>query len=202
MNFITHDKAYCLFPQATLEERRALTYLDPSFGSEGEKNTYHKYVGRGWELRDSLTRDEFDDPYSSFARGTRFVGDGKCWTLPVLPLREDLPENNADINSFALEYDENIQPVFSFRHLDFEGLQQPYVLLEEDANYAMEDVVLPDIWHRLINLEAEIEIDNHVDEEDHVEGHADAEEDRTEMAFDRTLKHLMAEIRGLDINHP
>jgi hypothetical protein len=175
MNFITHDKAYCLFPQATLEERRALTYLYPSVGSEADQNSYHKYKERGWELGHSITRKEFDDPYSSFARGTRFVGDSKCWTFPVLPLREDLPESNAEINSFALEYNENLKPVFSFRHLDLHGLQQPYVLLEEDASYVMEDLNFPHLCQLLRNRATKTGVEDHVDEDAQVEENVDEE---------------------------
>lgn len=174
MNLITHDKAYCLFPRATLEERRALTYLDPLSTREAHRIAYHKYVERGWELVESITRNEFDDPHSSFARGTRFVGDRKSWTLPILPLREDLPESNITINSFALEYDEDLQSVFSFKHLDFDGLQQPYVLREEDVKYVMEHLALPRAYWTLNDLEDETDVDSNEGQE---EGSTDEEDE-------------------------
>lgn len=162
MNLITHEKAYCLFPQATLEERRSLTYLHPVSAIEPDQIAYDKYSERGWDLVNGITRDEFDDPYSSFARGTRFVSDRKCWTLPIQPLREDLLESNVEINSFALEYDENLRPVFSSSHLDLDELQQPYVLLEEDADYIMENLALPYIYqdHRDRSEETDIDVGN------------------------------------------
>ncbi|KAF5317751.1 hypothetical protein D9619_012541 [Psilocybe cf. subviscida] len=211
MNLITHDKAYCLFPRATLEERRALTYLSPSTGSEAKKSSYHKYTGRGWELLNSITRDEFDNPYSSFARGTRFIGDGKCWTVPVLPLRRDLPESTVDINSFALEYDEELEPVFTFRHIDVNGLQQPYVLLEEDAHYMKENFTFPRMRHRPEDREVAMYVDDRMGEEDQAEECMNEAEDGDNMGhgtensynggestLDHNLKLFLAKIRDMD----
>ncbi|KAF5315275.1 hypothetical protein D9619_007568 [Psilocybe cf. subviscida] len=150
MNFITHEKAYCLFPRATLVERRALTYLNRTIGHESNRNAYVKWTARGFQLGDCLTQAEFDDPGSAFAPGMRFVGDSKRLVFPIHFLREDFTgqkEGTVEVNSFALEYNGTLEPVFNSCHVNLEGLRYPYVLTEDEAVFILQEVTPYGVVH-------------------------------------------------------
>lgn len=153
MNFITHEKAYSLFPRATLVERRALTYLNRlhNFGHDSNRLAFEKWLARGFHLGDYLTRAEFEDPGSAFAHGRRFVGDSKCLVLPIYPIREDLKgpgkESTVEINSFALEYNGGLEPIFNSMNVNLEGLKYPYVLTEDEAVFIMQEVTPYGVVH-------------------------------------------------------
>ena len=80
MNVISYEKAYCLFPYATLEERRAL--IVPSDGP-GQEPAIEKYKERGWKMLLSLSSRERNASNPSFALGPRFMGDRHTWTIPL-----------------------------------------------------------------------------------------------------------------------
>lgn len=83
-NVITHSKAYCLYPKATLLERRTL------FNDWCNNSTYHnavsKYTARGWTFVHSLKAEEHVDPFSAFSSGPRRMGDSKSWTITFSPV--------------------------------------------------------------------------------------------------------------------
>ncbi|KII94493.1 hypothetical protein PLICRDRAFT_120574 [Plicaturopsis crispa FD-325 SS-3] len=81
MNLISFANAYSLYPKATFEERRSLitpTAASSHMQTEGRD----KYVSRGWKMT-TLSRQERDDPRSSFGLGDRWLGDRLTWTLPL-----------------------------------------------------------------------------------------------------------------------
>ncbi|KAI0758171.1 hypothetical protein C8Q74DRAFT_1373203 [Fomes fomentarius] len=97
MNVISYEKAYCLFPQATLEEHRTL--LSSSCRGKGKHRMdgLLKYHQRGWEVLYTLPLAEvIPDPASplyptfmrvstkpSFRMGWRWIDDGSSWVLPL-----------------------------------------------------------------------------------------------------------------------
>lgn len=103
MNLITHEKAYSLYPRGTFKERRSLALYREDSNEEAAKIGRDKYVARGWTLVEELTQDEMADPTSAFSSGSRFVGDSKCWTIPILP-KLDLPASYIEMNSWNLRY--------------------------------------------------------------------------------------------------
>ena len=133
MNIITHDQAYCLFPRATLDEERAMSYLCPHNRlDEFEAGLYDKYTARGFDLL-PVNAEDLDPIRGSFPVGNRFIGDEQCWTLPVLPLRTDLPGSTVDTNSFYFSAGDRMVPMIEYQHLHLSHLSHQYVFSPEEA---------------------------------------------------------------------
>ncbi|KDR77818.1 hypothetical protein GALMADRAFT_65576 [Galerina marginata CBS 339.88] len=133
MNIITHEKAYSLYPRATFDERRTLSYVpDPTEDNGHEKRqvALQKYTSRGWTVVDRITDVEFRDPRSAFASGERHLGDFKCWTLPILP-KLALPKSTIEANSWALLYDRKLEPLMTFTVLVSRRLRFTYLIADE-----------------------------------------------------------------------
>ena len=99
MNIITHDKAYSIYPWATFIERRSLVYNRSENSFKGRS----KYESRGWIQLPYLEAYDYNNPFSSFARGSRRLGDHKCWTINLLPTI-DSHKNYMDSNTWFLHY--------------------------------------------------------------------------------------------------
>jgi len=82
MSVITHEQAYCLYPHATLHVRQTLScgkYPSPSRAA-----ALLKYASRGFEVVGDTRTKRYDLQYRhSFFEGMRYLGDPKCWTLPL-----------------------------------------------------------------------------------------------------------------------
>ncbi|VDC03935.1 unnamed protein product [Peniophora sp. CBMAI 1063] len=104
MNVITHQRAYSLFPRATLIDRVTLAI---NTAGEGERwdIARQKYANRGWRVVDlgneSLALEESTD----FQSMDRWVGDSETWTVPLLPKLPHLEDDFMSINAFRLAYD-------------------------------------------------------------------------------------------------
>lgn len=105
MNFISHDKAYSLYPRETFENRLSLMY-----STEGAKqdSARTKYVSRGWKMVDTSSEELCDDP-SLFKQGPRYVGDSHCWTLNlspefVIPAEINIAKNLIEANTWDLYF--------------------------------------------------------------------------------------------------
>ncbi|KAI0371470.1 hypothetical protein BV20DRAFT_941761, partial [Pilatotrama ljubarskyi] len=105
MNVISYEKAYCLFPWATLEERRSLLSSSCRGRSKRRQEGLAKYARRGFTLISRLYPDDIElDPASAasssssryrssprtrkkpaFRIGWRWIDDSASWVLP-LPL--------------------------------------------------------------------------------------------------------------------
>jgi hypothetical protein len=133
MNIITHDRAYCLFPRATLEEQRAMSHLSPiSPHDVFEAGTYRKYTERGYDLL-HITPEDLDSIKGCFPIGNRFIGDEKCWTLPVLPARTELSASTLNINSFYFSAGPQMQPILDYRHFRLARLEQKYAIAPDEV---------------------------------------------------------------------
>jgi len=119
VNFITHEKAYSLYPwHATFEKRCSLAFR---FKRTARTEAYRKYAKRGWKILDGITGNEFHDLNSSVPCGPRHVGDSKTWTIPILPkIDASFPEG---LNSWSLRYDEDLKPLHKFSLLPSPRLQ-------------------------------------------------------------------------------
>ncbi|KZT06467.1 uncharacterized protein LAESUDRAFT_700278 [Laetiporus sulphureus 93-53] len=83
MNVITYEKAYCLFPKATLEQHRTLA----SYSCLGRNPRRHhgllKYVERGFKIVVSLPLQELYLQNPSWSLGMRRMDDGRSWVIPL-----------------------------------------------------------------------------------------------------------------------
>lgn len=77
MNVLTYEKAYCLFPRATLEERRSLLSSSCRGRSKRRSAGLAKYASRGFTLLSALAPDdiELDPAAAASARGTSRYDD-------------------------------------------------------------------------------------------------------------------------------
>jgi hypothetical protein len=80
MNFISHDNAYSLYPKMTFEKRSSLLF-DP--GGARREAARQKYVARGWTMTTEATAEEQLDVRSTLKGGSRWVGDSRCWKVPL-----------------------------------------------------------------------------------------------------------------------
>lgn len=86
MNVISFEKAYCLFPRATLQNRvTAVSSDDPdAFGGRSKLSVcVHKYEERGWTF-ESLRKIRRSDP--AF-RTHRKIDDSMSWVIPLSPVQ-------------------------------------------------------------------------------------------------------------------
>jgi len=99
MNLITHDKAYSIFPRATFEDRRSLIF-DKDGDSAAKARA--KYEERSWTFVEGLEVQR-RGPFSPFSKGTRRLGDSKCWSISLDP-QKDRNTSVWDSNSWKLVY--------------------------------------------------------------------------------------------------
>jgi len=141
MNIITHEKAYALYPKATLEEWRSLMYSTEGLKQDTAREKYRK---RGWSMIERLTAEELKDPASAFAPGHRYLGDSKCWTIPLpSPPGLDLPEGLIEMNTWALKYDADLIPIMSFRVLLTSCLNYSYLVVDEELAKYIYPMIYP-----------------------------------------------------------
>ncbi|PPQ73942.1 hypothetical protein CVT24_012550 [Panaeolus cyanescens] len=88
MNIITHNRAYCLYPRATLEENRSFVLKHPEIQERRSEGAIQKYRRRGFAMQYGLDSElDFSRRSSPFFVGRRYVGDSLCW---VIDLRGDM----------------------------------------------------------------------------------------------------------------
>ncbi|PPQ91333.1 hypothetical protein CVT25_003773, partial [Psilocybe cyanescens] len=129
MNIITHEKAYSLYPRGTFDERRSLLYL-PLRNDRRLLSAATKYAARGWQIVHKISKDESNNPRSAFSHGKRYLGDGKCWTLPIFP-KLDFPPSNIEANSWALLYDADLVPNMASTVFTSPKLRYGYLIADE-----------------------------------------------------------------------
>lgn len=142
MNLITHDKAYSLYPLGTFKEHRSLALYREDTNEEAARIARDKYVARGWTLVEALTQDEMADPTSAFSPGSRFVGDSKCWTIPILP-KLDLPEGYIEMNSWDLQYDSANHAEMAYTVLTAPTLRYNYLV----KDVPLQRYILPTLFY-------------------------------------------------------
>ncbi|KAI0323629.1 hypothetical protein GY45DRAFT_1264285, partial [Cubamyces sp. BRFM 1775] len=82
MNAISYEKAYCLYPRATLEDRCSLLSWSSQGRAKRRAEGIQKYSARGFRM---LTLPDWDvhTPNRSFPSITRWFGDCHAWTISL-----------------------------------------------------------------------------------------------------------------------
>lgn len=83
MNIITFRAAYCLFPQATLEERRSLLSSSNTGIYRNRGQALAKYMQRGFEIVFHIPTESFTCNRPSFPLGWRWIDDENSWVIPL-----------------------------------------------------------------------------------------------------------------------
>lgn len=79
MNVISYEKAYCLFPRATLENRVTTVFSDIKI-TDGIVDCMRKYSRRGWTFHEGSTLRHSD---RAFAATGRMIDDSLSWVIPL-----------------------------------------------------------------------------------------------------------------------
>ncbi|KAH8092522.1 hypothetical protein BXZ70DRAFT_898119 [Cristinia sonorae] len=79
MNVISYEKAYCIYPRATLHEHCSLN--NELYSSPTRPEALQKYTTRGFKFCRSLRH--IADIDLGFRVAGRYIGDSLCWTLSL-----------------------------------------------------------------------------------------------------------------------
>jgi hypothetical protein len=80
MNFITFDAAYALYPQATFEDRQALSFAELS---QRDTVALGKYATRGWSIAANIWPRAGQTKTLFHPDITRWVRDQHTWMIPL-----------------------------------------------------------------------------------------------------------------------
>ncbi|KAL6307092.1 hypothetical protein BKA93DRAFT_894058 [Sparassis latifolia] len=103
MNAISFEKAYCLFPRATLEERHSLISSTQAGASRWRAQGIAKYRKRGWRMHYKLPISE-DQRNRLFGCGWRWIDDEKSWVIPLDTTGIE-PPPSANLSSPPMQHD-------------------------------------------------------------------------------------------------
>ena len=127
MNIITHNNAYSLYPKATLEDRQSLMISTEGSNQDAARD---KYIARGWSMIENPLPEELARRKSPFRPAKRYIGDSRCWTIPIEP-RLDLPGGFIETNTWGLTYDSENVPTMSFKVLLTDCLRSSYLVVDD-----------------------------------------------------------------------
>ena len=127
--------AYSLYPYATFQQRRSL-----ACGSDGTKReeAREKYRERGWIMERRIDILEARDKQSDFKVGRRWVGDARCWKIPLRPPLSSNPQAEGLIRDRITSNSWNIthslrRSKMVFVHPDASGLRFEYLCADAEV---------------------------------------------------------------------
>ncbi|KAF9033550.1 hypothetical protein BJ165DRAFT_1534503 [Panaeolus papilionaceus] len=84
MNFLTYEKAYCMFPKATLDEFISLAVVGPK--DDDDMGAVNMIEEQGWSVVWQVGEGATRFPDGPFVTGVRHPGDSMCWTVEFSPI--------------------------------------------------------------------------------------------------------------------
>jgi len=100
MNFISHEKAYSLFPRASFEDYHAAILKESGLVPRKTRAALQKYAARGWTMFGIY---EDVSHLSELSEGSRWIGDRSTWTVPLFPKLPKLPPDCCESNGFYFQ---------------------------------------------------------------------------------------------------
>lgn len=154
MNIISYEKAYCLFPSATLEQRLSLLSQSSRGRSEARSESVEKYAERGYRILTFLPLADLVPPRKrpTFALGPRWLGDSDTWVIP-LDTQDILPPPPANPYSIARTNDPAALSSFVARYDLIEGLVVEFSIVESPVlkySYLFGDNDIVDYLFRIL----------------------------------------------------
>lgn len=159
MNVISYEKAYCLFPLATLEGRVSLLSYSSHGRSERRARGAAKYTARGFRLVDFLSHTELAFPHEAvpFSFGPRWVGDSDTWVIPldmhgILPPPPANPYSTARTHdpvalcSFSVTYSITDGTIMDFSVVESQVLKYSYIVGDEDIVDYLDRILTARTW--------------------------------------------------------
>ncbi|KAI9068490.1 hypothetical protein FKP32DRAFT_1561581, partial [Trametes sanguinea] len=134
MNVISYNKAYCLFPRATLEERRSLMTSVAVGTGRTDRAGFFTSSDTGHRLILSLPPEEvyMEPPSRSFPCGPRWIGDDSTWLI-LLDTEGILPPPPPNSVSSPRSHDPIVMTSFSMRYDDEEGATLHFYVVDSPA---------------------------------------------------------------------
>lgn len=140
MNVITFNRAYCLYPRATLEDRLSLVCT----GRDDMEEIYNKYRERGWYIIPFYDQAQIWTSDPTFTDMARWIDDGHSWSIPlpysfpqpiapVNPHSASLTRDPVSVTSWALMPDRRNRGYMHFYHVKSPQLFYPYVMESVEA---------------------------------------------------------------------
>lgn len=137
MNLISYDSAISLFPKATFEDRRAVSF---DCSRDAEKLALQKYTNRGWKIGPNILPFEASGEAPFYVGTHRWVNDDKSWIVPLdmigITMPVALSESSRPLtwdpiihNSFRLEKFEEELTV-SYSKAESSILRYPYLVAD------------------------------------------------------------------------
>lgn len=103
MNFITYDRAYCLFPRATIIEK--IGVVTNYSGAPREKAAIEKYSERCWTMIYGRNELEKGLIWRVVPPGMHKIGDHTSWVIPLsTPPHIKLFSSRVRSESWRLKY--------------------------------------------------------------------------------------------------
>ncbi|KAK7014468.1 hypothetical protein VNI00_019346 [Paramarasmius palmivorus] len=90
MNIIAYSHAISFFPKATFIDHVSVVNETRSYRADQDPPRA-KYAERGWKIRKDIDAISFLDRNTVFGISDRYVGDRKCWTVPLPPVTDFSP---------------------------------------------------------------------------------------------------------------
>lgn len=77
MNIINYHFAYCLYPHATMLERRSIVHMGEA-RNPGSVHAHRKWEKRGWQM----IKENTSNPHLDYRTVNRYIGDRFSWHIP------------------------------------------------------------------------------------------------------------------------
>lgn len=140
MNFITADKAYCLFPTHTVVNK--MGHLTRQVDHPKIISAIAKYEERGWEI--SGYRDTHFCEIGCPLHANRRIGDKYTWTIDLMPDEEkdeyrQLMIRKVELSSFGLSYHRShligADPHYDFPYPGWPSRPTDWTPMKKDAEF-------------------------------------------------------------------
>ncbi|TFK82608.1 hypothetical protein K466DRAFT_500003, partial [Polyporus arcularius HHB13444] len=130
MNVISFEKAYCLFPRATLEERVSLLSSSSAGRSNRRRQSVAKYATRGFAIIERIPSTDLRSP-SLFALGWRWIDDSSSWVI-ALNTRDVAPPASPNRRSPPLVHDPVVVCNWEVQYTPLRGAVMHYVVARSE----------------------------------------------------------------------
>ncbi|KAI0703516.1 hypothetical protein C8T65DRAFT_578754, partial [Cerioporus squamosus] len=130
MNVISFEKAYCLFPRATLEERLSLLSSSSAGFSKRRRQSVAKYAIRGFTIIERIPFTDLRSP-RLFPLGWRWIDDSSSWVIP-LDTTDVAPPASSNKRSSPLLHDPVVVCNWEVRYTPCRGVVMHYVVAKSE----------------------------------------------------------------------
>ena len=159
MNVITFNKAYCLFPRATLEAGRSLLSSSTQGVYRNRGKALAKYTERGFDVAFSLPPGDLAARKPMFPLGWRWLDDENSWVIPLDTFGVDVPSRPNQL-SLPLVDDPSIVCNWQTQYSSTKGAIMRFAVIKSDLlryRYVIADRDLSDYLARYLAIKLQVE---------------------------------------------